>query len=182
MICRLPLLSLRNAPVDDAENVPVEVVQFVLRAAVAGVASALRAGRRVARRQRYAGIVDLVGPAAGNDQGHRPVGARNDTVGARESRAWLDLPADRRVPLNDGQAVSTSATSHATARAPMILHFAGSSSREYSSCRGERSGCGSGHGVSPPPATARPRRRRRANRTRRPRCHRARPHQRSQHA
>ena len=86
--------------------------------------------------------------------GSAPVGERDDTVGTRDDRARLDPPANRRVPLNDGQGSVDEPTSHASARAPMILHFAGSSSREYSSSRGERSGCGSGHGVSPRPVTA----------------------------
>ena len=44
----------------------------------------------------------------------------------------------------------SSATATDSARAPMIRHFAGSSSREYSSSSGDRSGCGSGQRASPP--------------------------------
>lgn len=49
---------------------------------------------------------------------------------------------------------STSAADHASARAPMIRHFAGSSTLEYSSSSGDRSGVGRPRESAPRPVIA----------------------------
>ena len=68
----------------------VQVVELVLRAAVAGVAAALReprhADRRVADAEHDTGVVDVVDPAAGDDERQRPGGERDDAV--RPSDRW----------------------------------------------------------------------------------------------
>ena len=100
--------QLPKGSCDDAEDVAVELVEFVLRPAVAGIAPALREPRYavgwITHSDRYARIVEIAEPAAGDDERQRGLGVRDDAVGPRDHRGRLDAPADGRVTLNEGDA------------------------------------------------------------------------------
>ena len=143
---------------DDRREALVEPVDLVLGTAVTGVAAApgepvdADRGRRLPasprhRRRRPSGC------ARGPSSRHRPPAARHRTdrvtvvVGA-SSHAVASAAEVAASPSLSQQAVVQAST-----RAPSRRHFPGSSRREYSSSRGDRSGCGSGHCCRPRPVT-----------------------------
>ena len=85
---------------------------------------------------------------AGPVGAHRRRAARGDQRGTPRCGAVPPSGSARCAPPPRAPAASR-ATTQASARAPTIRHLAGSDSREYSSSRGLRSGCGSGQRREP---------------------------------
>lgn len=138
---------------DHTEHVLVEEVELLLGAGVAGVATT---GRHPG--DLYCRVTDTNGDSVDVDTLERRIGnhewqavdtTRHEPVNASAAATPIGRPS----PITPRSIVasprSTAATHHASARAGMIRHFRGSRTREYSSSRGARFGCGSGKGSSP---------------------------------
>ena len=130
----------------DTKNALVEAIEFVLRAAVAGVAATVGE-----QPSADCGLADtpMTTPASaassierGDDQLEPTRRRRMDAIEPPDDHAGLDPRLDLWVRLDRRDVAPRRArTSHACGfRAPRIRHFAGSSSREYSSGNGDRSG------------------------------------------
>ena len=125
----------------DADDRLVELVEHVLRTAVAGIAATVGDprdhDRGIAHAERDAGVVHRPELAASDDQREPTGDVRHEAISAGQPRCAARPPSGsaRCAPPPRGRQRAR-ATSQASARAPTIRHLAGSDSREYSSSRG----------------------------------------------